>query len=264
MSQTPSPNSEPKSPIVLGHAACTGGSLIYRIILTTFGFTGLSEVGLARILSNHQYNPWDPEFQLFANQLMSAQDFCDVIFQRTLNCKKKLDSNGMRLLVREHTHSFYFNPLDDAIVPNGGSWFSDKYREQFGDDLPCLVSVRNPIDSWLGFRTNFPLQEPRDFDQYCLRYNQYLDKIDEEHSRTGRFFVFKYEDLIADPNQVVEKIAYHIGEPACEANLSAVGRTIGSGNSGRSSKALEERSRRPFTSGFFKRDDSEQRIQTIV
>ena len=239
----------PKLPVVLGHAACTGGSLIYRILVATFGMQGLSEVGAARVPSLSKYNPWDPQCQLFAQEQISAGQFSKIIFDRIVSCESQTDR---RLLVREHTHSYYFNPIDPVLVPDGGSWYADCYREEFSKQLPCLVSVRNPVDSWLGFRRSFERQKPEDFDVYCQLYNQYLDKVDNDNKTDTSFHIFRYEDLIGDVQGEVDKIADHIGEPRRQVDLSLVGASFGSGNSGRGSTSIGTRSRRPFSRRFLK------------
>jgi len=257
MSQStlPAPNRDKKTPIVLGHAACTGGSLIYRIIVATFDLLGLNEVGIPRVSAINQFHPGDPEYQLFAQEKISAFDFSEIVFNRVTACEQRSET---RLLVREHSHSFFFNTPDPAIVPSGGAWFSDLYQQRYSVQLPCLVSVRNPVDSWLGFRRNFPHQSPVEFDEYCRLYCEYLQKIDTQNAELGCFLVFKYEDLIDEPQRVIDQIADHIGEARKPADLSLVGKRLGSGNSGRVSTELVQRSRRPFSRKFV--NEAEQSV----
>jgi len=249
---TPTPMPIPTIPVVLGHAACTGGSLIYRILTSTFGFSSLSEVGVARVSSQQHYSPWDPELQLFARNDISAKEFGDIIFDRILACQKIATKKQQRVLVREHTHSFYFNPTAPEILPTGGSWFTDLYREKFGDLVPGIVSVRDPIDSWLGFRRTFATQLPDQFDEYCRVYNRYLDKIDAQNNERKQFLIFKYEDFLTEPQRHLDMIADHIGQPRKEVDLSSVGKLFGSGNSGRVSNDLQKRDRRPFSHRLYK------------
>ena len=237
-------------PIVLGHAACTGGSLIYRVLLSTFKLRGLNEIGVAPVINPNMYNPWDPEFQLLAQKAITASEFSNILFERIDACNHRVAQQRQRLLLREHTHSFYFNPISAEVVPEGGSWWMDCYRQQRGIELKGLVSVRNPIDSWLGFRRNFPTQLPQNFDAYCTLYNEYLDKIDQQNQESPRFHMFRYEDFIKEPQVVVDKIASHIGEQDTQADFSTVGKRLGSGNSGRLSNELKQRARRPFSMSF--------------
>lgn len=243
-------NNDSILPIALGHAACTGGSLIYRVILSTFKLDGLNEIGVARVFDPNMYNPWDPEFQFLAQKTITACEFSDILFKRIMACTDRMTERGQRLLFREHTHSFYFNPVSPNLVPQGGSWLIDRYRQERGVELKGLVSVRNPIDSWLGFRRNFPTQMPLDFDDYCTIYNNYLDKVDQQNRETKLFHTFRYEDFIADPQIVMDNIASHIGEPKYEVDTSTVGIQLGSGNSGRRSNELKAQARRPFSLRF--------------
>ena len=245
------------SPVVLGHAACTGGSLIYRVLTSTFGFSSLSEIGVARV-PQRRFSPWDPELQLFARDDISAKEFSEIIFERVLSCQQIATRKQQRVLVREHTHSFYFNPKDPEILREGGSWFADAYYARFSARVPALVSVRDPIDSWLGFRRSFEAQLPDRFDDYCRAYNSYLDKIDTQNSDHKQFHLFKYEDFLTDPQKQLDMIAAHINQPPKEADLSSVGNLFGSGNSGRVSSELKKRARRPFTHRLYKEAEDSQ------
>ena len=131
-----------------------------------------------------------------------------------------------------------------------GAWLVDAYRERFQEGLASLVSVRNPIDSWLGFRRSFERQLPSDFDAYCACYNNFLDKIEHDNRDGFTHHLFKYEDLIEDPQKQIDSIARHIGEPERDVDLSLVGATIGSGNSGRRSSTLKINKRRGFSKLF--------------
>ncbi|MDG2469950.1 MAG: sulfotransferase domain-containing protein, partial [Pirellulaceae bacterium] len=167
-------------------------------------------------------------------------------------CTQKTQERGERLLLREHTHSFFFNPACPEIEPSGSSWTSDQFYQKLNIELKGLVSVRDPVDSWLGFRKGFPLQLPRSFDEYCQRYNAYLDRIDQETKHKKNIYLFRYEDLIQDPQKVVDEIANHLNVAHCPVDYSAVGKHVGSGNSGRSSVALSQRPRRPYSLEFLK------------
>lgn len=244
--------SEISIPVILGHAACTGGSLIYRGLLSTFNFVGLNEVGVAPIINPNMYNPWDPHYQLLAQNLLTPLEFGETLFDRVNDCHLRVLNQKRTLLIREHTHSHYFNPITPELIPNGGSWWSDLYEQKLNQKPKGLVSVRNPIDSWLGLRRSFPTQLPQDFDLYCQLYNKYLDKIDDQNSRSQQFHVFRYEDYVQSPQIVMDKIAQHLNVPCREFDSSTIGQKIGSGSSGRRSKELKLRSRRPFSMKFFR------------
>ena len=57
--------SSTRTPVVLCHAACTGGSMIYRLLVSTFGFCGISEISHGRRTA-FGFSPVDPEAQLFS------------------------------------------------------------------------------------------------------------------------------------------------------------------------------------------------------
>ena len=250
MDRNTQPAESAELPVVLGHAACTGGSLIYRVLTTTFGFCSLSEVGVARAPGRTRYNPWDPQYQLFARQEISPLEFSDILFQRICDCENRARKNGTRLLVREHTHSFFFNPLQRELEPKGGSWFADLYRHHRSQVLPCIVSVRDPIDSWLGFRRSFEQQEPDHFDTYCGLYNRYLDKVDNQQAQDQSVVILKYETFLENPQSQMDAVAALLRMTPPPVDLSSVGKLFGSGNSGRVADKLTKPSRRAYTNRF--------------
>ncbi|MEM7452745.1 MAG: hypothetical protein AAF456_00190 [Planctomycetota bacterium] len=244
------------TPVVLGHAPCTGGSLVFRIVTATFGWYGLSEIGVAKETRTNRYNPWDPEYHLYVRNELSPEQFGEVLFQRIIACEKHVTDSGKRLLVREHTHSFLFEPADESVVPEGGSWFVDMYRKRDNRDVPCIVSVRDPVDSWLSMRRAFENLKPDTFDEYCRLYNEMLDKAERANESGGKYLIFRYEDMLQDAQSVIDRIADHTGEARRQVDLSTVGKITGSGNSGRLSEQLQTRSRRPFTLGFLNHSKS--------
>lgn len=240
----------PPLPVVLCHAACSGGSLIFRILVTTLDYCGLNEIGVSAPTSRREFNPWDPERQLLLQGLLDPLKFSDVLYDRVENCREMAWREGRRLLLREHTHSFHFDLLDERLTPTGGSWFADQARKRGPTSPPLLVSVRDPIDSWLGFRHSFPAGSPRDFGEYCERYLGFLDRVERDRRANRPVFQFKYEDLLDDPQGVFDQVLKFIGESPRTIDLSTVGQVLGSGNSGRQSHRLAPRPRRPYSRKF--------------
>lgn len=229
-------------PIVLCHAACTGGSLIYRLLILAFGFVGVSELSHAVRISSRDFLPLDPETQLYSQGFITIEEFSNIFFNRICRCNKLVVAAGKTLLIREHSHSYFFNPMSINNIDNV-SWINSKYHQIYGKSLQCLLSVRDPVDSWLGFRHSFPKEAPVDFDTYCARYLNFIDMA----GKTKNVFIFKYEDVIQD----VEKIMVEISGKIC-CNLQSISIeqnsiVASSGNSGRQGTQLIHRPRRTFT-----------------
>lgn len=148
------------------------------------------------------------------------------------------------MLIREHTHRYFFNPHHDKSTLESISWVNDAFSKGRDESLNCLLSVRDPIDSWLGLRHNFPEEQPTVFDEYCEKYLFFLDKVE----RTKRVHLFKYEDMISSPQEVLLKIGKFLGRLPVDLDFEKNSQVISSGNSGRQSSAIYARPRRPFTS----------------
>ena len=153
-------------PVVLVHAACTGGSLIYRLMVSNFGLFGLTEIGHGRRTA-FGFSPVDPEAQMFSLGQIDHDEFGKILSERLINADKIARHREQRLLVREHSHNYFFNPDNAEVVPAGPSWVADHLEPYFQSELPIVVTVRDPIDSWLGFRQNFNHLQPKRFEDYC-------------------------------------------------------------------------------------------------
>jgi len=232
-----------QQPIILCHAACTGGSLIYRLLVSAFGFVGISEISHARRPDPKEYLPLDPEAQLLSQGIISPAEFDIIFIQRIYNCDQIVRERGKTLLVREHSHRYFFDPQQDDIAVDSVSWINDAYRKERGESLCCLVSVRNPIDSWLGLRNSFPDESPLTFDQYCEKYLNFIDRIEQ----TERVHLFKYEAFVHDPRATLEEIGKRIGHTCSNFDLGKSAHVASSGNSGRQGAEITARPRRPFT-----------------
>jgi len=165
-----------KNPIVLCHAACTGGSLIYRLMVLSFGFVGLSELSHKYNYSSTDFLPFDPEVQLYLQGIIDNKKISDIFFERIVRCNNMISELGKTMLIREHSHSYFFR--EQRIVDDIASisWIAGQYRKIYKDSLQCLLSVRDPIDSWLGLRQNFPKERDMSLDKYCGNYLK-LSKI---------------------------------------------------------------------------------------
>ena len=188
---TKQPLNENLQPLVLCHAACTGGSMIYRLLVSAFGLVGISEMNNSRP-GPRAFLPLDPEAQLYIQGMISSPDFAGILYKRIHHCIEMAADEGKRLLIREHSHRYFFVPESDDTRLHSVSWLNDEYVQGSGTDLQCLVSVRDPIDSWLGYRNSWPYDPPRGFDDYCGKYLEFILAA----KKTKRIHIFKYEEMV--------------------------------------------------------------------
>lgn len=245
-------NPNPSKTIVLIHAACTGGSLLYRVLTQSLGCLGLNEIGFGKRPAATMFNSWDPECQLWASGKISDEQFANIFYSRIQNCESLAKACDKHLLVREHSHTFFFKPDDIEKNYQPPSWIASKIEQETGQFPFCILTVRNPVDSWLGYRRNFAHEDLDQFNEYCSRYNRWLDSCDQLNSVSEKCLIVKYEDFIADAQVQMNRVTQFLECPQASVDLSQVGSKIGSGNSGRISSSLQKRSRRPFPYSFIR------------
>ena len=217
-------------------------------MVSTFDLCGLCELTHARRPKLTGFFPLDPEAQLFARGEIDFDEFGDIMFGRIESSKRIADRQNKRLLIREHTHGYFFNPHTQDAVPTGPSWAADQFEKRLGESLPIIVSVRDPVDSWLGFRRNFVPEKPTVFADYCRIYNLFLDRLDAWQTQGNLVFQFRYEDLVADTESLMSDLGQFLGEEFSGLDLEKASTTASSGNSGRQDATPVKRSRRPYTS----------------
>jgi hypothetical protein len=235
-------------PFVLSHPACSGGSMIYKLLASQFGFLGVYEVGHLWARASNLFQPFDPEVQLLHQGIISEADFGQSVVDRLLNCWRIAGAQSKRLLIREHTHQFFFDN-DGPTSSSDHSWIVKELSHRLSDRICLLATVRDPVDCWLGMRRSFPTLVAYDFHAYCGRFNFWLDKIDEAKAAGWPVTVFKYEDIVTQRERSLEEIGRFLGaEPAgASVPLTSV---VTSGNSGRSSSSIGLRARRAYSRRF--------------
>jgi hypothetical protein len=236
--------------VLLCHPACSGGSLIYRLLVAGFPVLGVSEIGHALPLPPQGFHPLDPEAQLYARGEMSYAQFGDSLRERIGRCVQIAAARNQRLLLREHTHGYLFAPAAPERIPTTFSWYLDQLSPDQRAEVPSIVSLRDPIDTWLGLRWNFPADPPHQFAEYCDCYLRLLDRVDA--CRSGKVEVVKYEEVVATPERFFERVSRLLGIAASPDAIEQFAQVEVTGDSGRSSGRLGLRKRRPFTSDFIR------------
>ncbi|MCI5144163.1 MAG: hypothetical protein D3923_01240 [Candidatus Electrothrix sp. AR3] len=197
-----------------------------------------------------KFLPLDPEAQLYYQNILTAEQFTEIFFKRIIECNKLALQHKRPLLIREHSHSYFFSPhKKDSTVEDNISWINSTYQKIQGETLPCLLSIRDPIDSWLSLRHNFPQESTKDFDTYCKNYLLFLDMAE----KTKNIYVFKYEEIVREPKKTLIVLGDKIGIKLQDnIDISKSYSVVSSGNSGRQGTQLIARPRRPFTEHLVK------------
>lgn len=221
------------------HFACTGGTLISKCIASMPNTQLLSEVDPLSCLgdteSNPQFAPSDiaklmrqsthgasPELigELFLNNLQ-------IIHQKSVNA-------GLRLILRDHTHSHYCAGDDVPSRATLRSLVSSKFTTL------SVVTVRDPIDSYLSLQNNGWVHfTPASFDEYCRRYLAFLNDYEGVE-------IIRYEDFVAHPKKVMGDICEILKLPLNPSFQDVFSVHKITGDSGRSSSIIEARDRRPL------------------
>ncbi len=232
------------TPVVICHPACSGGSLIFRVLCAQFGLTGISEKSHAFPHGNDVFLPSDPEHALLIDGTLTLEEYGEIYFDRLMNTVAICSRKNQQILLREHTHSYFFTDGFLPDHPSHPSWFVQECLRKGIAPPKCIVTVRNPIDSWLSLEKNFPKLKPKNFDTYCKMFLSFMSTTTSEQKTN--ILLLRYEDLIGNADSELRKVAEFIGKPFQERVNEEWKFVASSGNSGRQSIKIGQRKRRPF------------------
>jgi hypothetical protein len=119
-------------------------------------------------------------------------------------------------------------------------------QKALGVPLKTLVTIRDPIDCWLGLQQSFSTLINYDFDGFCRRFNDWFDRIDRARAQGADIAIIKYEDIIEARDKSVGKIGSFLKAAPSEVAIP-LECILSSGNSGRSSSKIARRTRRPYS-----------------
>lgn len=219
------------------HFACSGGTLICKCIASMPNTQLLSEVDP---LSMSALSPGKPQFvptDMVAllrqsTRGASSEQILNIFYSSLKEVYISSSAVGLRLVLRDHAHSHYCTGLAIPERPNLRELVAARFS------VLSVVTVRNPVDSYLSLRANnWVHYTPDNFDEYCRRYIAFLHAYQEVP-------IFRYEDFVADPESVMAKICGALELPFNVEfpDLFDVHRLTG--DSGRSGTIIKERVRR--------------------
>lgn len=225
-----------KEPVrLVHHFACTGGTLITKCLACIPNVEVLSEVDpLSSMQANKgKFSPTDL-IQLLqsGNRGASLEDRLAIFRASFSATHEAANRKGLRMLVRDHTHSHFCT--SDAIEsrPTLGNILADLYKTR------AIITVRHPLDSWLSLVKNGWVGfQPGTLDEYARRYLAFLQAYPNTR-------IFKYEDFVVHPDEALSGMCEELDLPF-PADFQALFMAHRlSGDSGRSGEVIKGRDRR--------------------
>jgi hypothetical protein len=220
---------------IIHHLACSGGTLISKCISAMPNVYLLSEVhpftDLGIGARKPKYAPSDivsltkyagiPNQKILAGKLFKQA--IDEVYQHVTNI-------GGTLVLRDHTHADFST---DQPLPEK-STIVELLEETY--EVNSVLTIRNPIDAYASLVKNGWVHfEPQTFDEYCRRLLCLIEQFNSEQ-------VFKYEDVVKDPQTQMQNIATSLDLPFDETFEDVFGIFKVTGDSGRSADVIGERS----------------------
>lgn len=208
------------------HFACTGGTVFSKCIASMPNVQLLSEVDPLSTLSEKRgkpiFAPTDMVKLIRQGTSPMPRDTVIKLFQAELEViYDTTRSQGMYLVIRDHTHSHFCTGSELALRPT--------LRELVEAVAPTrsLVTVRHPVDTFLSLQShNWVNFEPATFDEYCKRYLSFLDCY-------KGIPVLRYEDFAREPTSEVRRACEYLEIPYFDGFLRVFGVFHLTGDSGR-------------------------------
>ena len=242
---------------ILHHFACSGGTIISKSIGALPNVFLLSEVHPTSTLhlgtGKPKYLPTDisslvrytnpPEFDSLAGNL-----FCSSI--KVVN--EHIEKYGGNVVLRDHTHADFCM----GKICRKKSAVLEVLEDEF--DILNLVTVRNPIDSFLSLSNNNWIHfTPGTFESYCKRYLIFISQFNQKQ-------IIKYENFVAKPEKTIKKIANRLDLPFSDSFINTFPVIAVTGDSGRGGEYIEKRPRREISSLLAKEIKKSKSFKTLV
>lgn len=221
---------------VIDHFACTGGTLFARLIslmpdVTLVGeHDPLSPLDKGPDSGRMPFRPTDLLFSAKTAYRPASRDALAAAGRAGIVAlAAALRQQGQVLCVRGHVHSQYCT----SVAPADRLPLARLLQDHA--EVAHVVTVRHPLASFLSLeRQGWLTFAPQTPEAYATRYLEFLD----DHPASP---VFRYEDLLTTPDDVLSRLCAALDlpfEPGRADQLSAVRL---SGDSGRSGDALGPR-----------------------
>jgi len=219
------------------HLSCTGGTLIAKCLAAMPNTLVLNEINpLSRMLDKPEAPDFAPTdlaaLVRMGDRGTSDELLIDMFLGQLALLRDRVTLEGRRLLLRDHSHSQFL--YYDEPEPEHG--LLAVVRRRF--PTISLITVRDPIDSFLSMRTlGWVIFQPGSLDEYCRRYHLFL----AAHKGLP---VFRYEDFLATPAAMMQRMCEHLELPFNDLFEYTFDAFRFSGDSGRGGAKIAPRPRR--------------------
>ncbi len=228
---------------IIHHFACSGGTLISKCLAAQPNVFLLSELHPTTRHGNNwsvaDYTPRDIITQAFYGNVPQAEKFAEEIFvDNIIKIEKHTRDLGGTILVRAHSHADYCKNVPQPEVDTVTRLLQPYF------DVKQLVTVRNPIDSFLSLQENRWVHfHPSTFEEYCRRLYKFLKAFDASK-------IVYYENFVSEPEQQIRKCTELLQLPLIEHATDYIEVFKVSGNSGRTGGDIEPRPRKPISNEY--------------
>lgn len=228
---------------IIHHFACSGGTLICKCLAAQPNVFLLSELHPTTRHGNNwskaSYTPRDIITQAFYGGIPQAEKLAEDIFvDNVIKTEKHTTELGGTLLIRAHSHADYCMNVPQPEIDTVTRLLQPHF------DIKQLVTVRNPIDSFLSLRQNRWIHfQPNTFEEYCRRLLKFLQAFKPSQ-------IVYYEDFVSEPEQQIEKCAELLQIPTTENATEYFDVFKVTGDSGRSGGDIAPRPRKPISDEY--------------
>lgn len=232
-------NPGPEPVRLLHHFACTGGSLLSKLVALMPNTLLLSEIDPLSTLALNRNAPRFAPTDLIYGMRVALRPSDDAavlkVFLAGLEAlHAETGMQGRRLVLRDHSHSHFCTRTEI----HGRQTLREILSPRF--DCLSLVTVRHPLDSFAALdRNRWTHFDPFTLDEYAARYRAFLDR----HADCP---VIRYEDLVAAPDTTLAQICDTLRLPFAPEATDLLSVVAVSGDSGRSGSDIRPRPRRPM------------------
>ena len=180
------------------------------------------------------FNPFDPVQQLLAqtelkfNKKLRRQVFLD----RVAMTYQVLLKRNKIMVIRDHTHSDYLRHRSSSDIQDRTSLI-DVLSERY--QVLSVLTLRNPLDSYVSLCENQWNEAVQSFDDYCTRVLLMLDAYSAKNCP-----IYRYEDFCQDPDEVMKKICQDLDLTYFDGYQSTFFKIPMTGDSGRGQREERE------------------------
>ena len=227
-----------KKPVIrtIHHLACTGGTLLAKCLASMHSVALISEINPLNRCGS-KFEPTNPLLLLErSHRELSTEERIDIFKIQIKQAFEICQKDDVDLILRDHSHTdFHFGKEVSMMCPLRDCLSIDY-------DLISVVTVRNPLDSYLALVSNGWEKQfyPNDLNEYSKRYLAFLEKYNELE-------IIRYEDFCANPLAIMKKLCEILHLEFNKDFSRSFGNKNLSGDSGRTGlEAIEVRQRRPI------------------